>query len=187
MRKFLIVVGILLVIVILFTLFGRKYYTKKFSPEDHTELVDGNFKALVFYNRPFKRGREIFGGLVPYNKVWRTGANEATWLQTNKSLNIMGKVLRPGRYSLWTIPNETTWQVILNSTIPPWGIDYNSEAARNPDTDVLQVEVPVKKMDTEVEQFSILISKKERGYTLNFQWDKTNVEVPFSIVSPANK
>jgi hypothetical protein len=187
MRKFLIIVGILLVLVILFLIFGRKYYTKRFSPEDHAELVDGNFEALVFYNRPFKRGREIFGGLVPYGKVWRTGANEATWFETNKTISIQGKMLKPGRYSLWTIPNETSWQVILNSTIPPWGIDYNSEAARNPDTDVLVVNVPVSSTDVAVEQFTIVLSKENNGFALDFLWDKTDVKVPFTVDSPEDK
>lgn len=176
-----------MVLVILFLVFGRKYYTKRFSPEDHTELVDGKFRGLVFYNRPYKRGREIFGSLVPFGKVWRTGANEATWFETNQTLNIDGKILRPGRYSLWTIPNETSWQVILNSTIPPWGIDYNSEAARNPDTDVLVVERPVSSLDSVVEQFTIALSKTDSSYVLDFLWDKTKVSMPFSIAAPANK
>ena len=187
MRKFLIVVGVLLVLVILFLVFGRKYYTKRFSPEDHAELMDRNFEALVFYNRPFKRGREIFGGLVPYGKVWRTGANEATWFETNKTLNIQGEILKPGRYSLWTIPNETAWRVILNSTIPPWGIDYNSEAARNPDTDVLVIDVPVTETDNVVEQFTIELSKENSGYALDFLWDKTDVKVLFTLASPEGK
>jgi hypothetical protein len=187
MRKFLIVVGVLLVLVILFLLFGRKYYTKRFSPEDHTELVDGNFEALVFYNRPFKRGREIFGDLVPYDKVWRTGANEATWFETNKTLNFKGNILKPGRYSLWTIPNESSWQIILNSTIPPWGIDYNSDAARNPDTDVLIIDAPVAHTDNMVEQFTIALSKQDNGYAMDFLWDTTDVQVPFTIVSPGGK
>lgn len=187
MKKFLVVVGVLIVLVILFLVFGRKYYTKQFSPEDHARLVDGDFEVLVFYNRPFKRGREIFGELVPYGKVWRTGANEATWFETNKTLDIQGKILKPGRYSLWTVPTETSWQVILNSSIPPWGIDYNSEAARNPETDVLVVEVPVSISDTSIEQFTIELSEMEEGYALAFLWDKTVVHVPFTIVSPAGK
>src|SRR5690349_12951396 len=117
MRKFLIVVGILLVAVIVFMLFGKQYYTKSFSPEDHAEFQDDNLKALVFYNRPFKRGREIFGGLVPYGKVWRTGANEASWFEVSDDIHFQGRELPAGRYSLWTIPNEKSWKVILNSVI----------------------------------------------------------------------
>ena len=187
MRKFLIVVGVLLVVVILFMVFGKKYYTKRFSPEEYAELSDGDFEALVFYNRPFKRGREIFGSLVPYGKVWRTGANEATEFEINKSLNFQGKILKPGRYSLWTIPNENSWLVIINSFIPPWGIDHNSEAARTPATDVLVIEAPVTIADEVVEQFTIQLFKEQDRYTLNFKWDQTFVKVPFTVASPASK
>jgi hypothetical protein len=187
MRKFLIGVGILLVLVILFLVFGRKYYTKRFSPEDHAELVDGDFNALVFYNRPFKKGREIFGALVPYGKVWRTGANEATWFEANRDLNFQGKILKAGRYSLWTIPNEKSWEIIFNTSIPPWGIDYNSEAARNPETDALIVEAPVTVSEILIEQFLISLAKQDSIYLLNFSWDRTEVRVPFQVIEPEDK
>lgn len=187
MRKFLIVVGILLVLVILFLVFGRKYYTKRFSPEDHAGLVDGDFNALLFYNRPFKKGREIFGSLVPYGKVWRTGANEATWFETNHDLSFQGKILKAGRYSLWTIPNEKSWEIIFNTSIPPWGIDYNSEAARNPETDALIAEVPVILNDNVVEQFLISLDKQDSAYLLSFRWDKTEVRAPFQAIEPVDK
>jgi len=187
MRKFLIVVGVLMVAVILFLVFGRKYYTKRFSPEDHVELVDGDFRVLVFYNRPYKKGREIFGGLVPYNKVWRTGANEATWFEINQAVNFNGSILLPGRYSLWTIPGKTTWKIILNSSIPPWGIDYNSEAARDPTTDALIITSPVLSLDDAIEQFTIDLEKNEESYSLSLQWDKTYVSASFSIASSAKQ
>jgi hypothetical protein len=183
-RKILLGVGILLVWVMLFLVFGRKYYTKRFSPEDHAQLIDGDFEVLVFYNRPYKRGREIFGGLVPYGKTWRTGANEATWFETNRNLYFNGQVLKKGRYSLWTVPGEKTWTIILNSEIPPWGVGYDSEAARNPITDVLQVEAPVQKQQSSTEQFTITFQKSERDYQMNLIWDKTVVPVPFKFSAP---
>lgn len=187
MRKILLGVGILLALVLLFLVFGRQYYTKRFSPEDHTELKAGNLEVLVFYNRPFKRGREIFGGLVPYGKVWRTGANEATWFETNRNIVFNGQPLKAGKYSLWTIPNEKSWQVILNSTIPPWGVDYNSVAARNPDTDVLVIDIPVDLSDQVVEQFTITLTQNNNDYKMNLLWDKTIVSVPFQINAPSGK
>jgi len=183
-RKVLLTLGVLLVVAMLFMVFGRKYYTKRFSPEDHAALKDDQFEVLVFYNRPYKRNRQIFGGLVPYGKVWRTGANEATWFETNKNLNFGNQLLKEGRYSLWTIPNEKTWTVIFNSTIPPWGVDYNSEAARTSATDVLTIDVPVTQTNEVVEQFTITFAKIEAGYEMNFLWDKTSVTVPFSINGP---
>jgi Protein of unknown function (DUF2911) len=186
-RRILVVVGILLVLIVLFMVFGRKYYTKRFSPEDHTELNDGGFRALVFYNRPYKRGREIFGGLVPYGKVWRTGANEATWFEVNRDVKFVEQILREGRYSLWTIPEEKSWKVIFNSTIPPWGVDYNSNAARDPSADVLVVEMPVSKSETLTEQFTISLSKKENGYQMDLIWDRTIISLPFQITATSDK
>jgi len=183
-RKVLLTVGVLLVLAMLFLVFGRKYYTKRFSPEDHAALKDDRFEVLVFYNRPFKRNREIFGGLVPYGKVWRTGANEATWFETNRNLNFGNQILKEGRYSLWTIPNEKTWTIIFNSTIPPWGVDYNSEAARTPATDVLTIEVPVSQSNDMVEQFTIALAKEDSSYKMDFLWDKTKVTAPFTFSEP---
>ena len=79
-----------------------------------------------------KKGREIFGGLVPYNEVWRTGANEATTLTVNKDIKFGDQRLPAGTYSLWTIPQQTQWTVILNSEIPGWGVSWGAKAARNP-------------------------------------------------------
>ena len=184
LRKILLGVGVLLVLVMLFLVFGRKYYTKRFSPEDHAEYKDDGFEALVFYNRPYKRGREIFGGLEAYGKVWRTGANEATWFETNRDLNFGDQILKEGRYSLWAIPNEKSWKVIFNSTIPPWGVDYNSLAARDPSTDVVNFEVPVLISEKLVEQFTIAFIKNKNGYQMDLTWDRTLITVPFSIIAP---
>ena len=179
-RKILLFFGILLVLIMLFMVFGRQYYTKRFSPEDHTSLNDRNTELTVFYNRPFKRNREIFGGLVPYGKVWRTGANEATWFETNVPLKFAEGELKAGRYSLWTIPEEKSWKVIFNSNIPPWGVNYNGEAARMAESDVLTVNVPVSEQTEITEQFTITLTKSEAVYSLNFIWDKTIVRVPFA-------
>jgi hypothetical protein len=179
-RKILLIFGILLVLVMLFLVFGRQYYTKRFSPEDHAAFDDGKVELTVFYNRPFKRGREIFGGLVPYGKVWRTGANEATWFETNVDLKFKEGTLKAGRYSLWTIPDVKTWKVIFNSNIPPWGVNYNSEAARDPEFDVLIVDAPVGSQPESIEQFTITINKVNDGFILNFNWDKTSVAVAFN-------
>lgn len=183
-RKILLIVGILLVLVMLFLVFGRQYYTKRFSPEDQAALTDGQVELAVFYNRPFKRGREIFGGLVPYGKVWRTGANEATWFETNTDLKFNAGVLKAGRYSLWTIPDASNWKVIFNSNIPPWGVNYNSEAARNVEFDVLIVDAVSDKKPDITEQFTITFAKLDNDYTLNFLWDETVVTVPFKVNEP---
>ena len=125
----------------------------------------------IIYGRPQKNGREVFGNLVKYDEVWRTGANEATEVKVYKDVMIAGKKLRAGSYSLYTIPGKDKWTIIFNSEIDYWGA-YNY----NPDNDVLRVEAEVKTSDEEIEAFSIrfLDGKMLLG------WDKTIAEVAVS-------
>ena len=90
-------------------------FSKRLSPKDTVKFELNDTKLEVFYNRPYKKGREVFGALVPYNEVWRTGANEATTFTTNKDLMIEGKLMPKGEYTLWTIPHDTVWEVIFNT------------------------------------------------------------------------
>jgi len=160
-----------------------RYQTKSYSPENSVDFVDGNLRVSVFYNRPFKKGRVIFGGLVPYGQTWRTGANEATTFESTQDVIIDGKKLKKGKYSLWTVPNETSWEIVFNKTIPPWGIDVmnNSLAARDPKGDVLSVVVPVVTSPKEIEQFTVTIEKSGDAMELILLWDKTVIAVPISL------
>jgi hypothetical protein len=178
MKKVLLIIS-LLVLVVLGFLAYRIYTTKSHSPEANVEFADGNLQVHVFYNRPFKRGREIFGGLVPFDRVWRTGANEASYLETNQTLNFGGKELKPGKYSLWTIPSSQSWTIILNSEYPSWGVSFDGEPNYKEAADALRVEVPAVLQDKEIEQFTISVEKVDEGYELIFMWDKTLVIVPF--------
>jgi hypothetical protein len=182
MKKLVIIIGILAVVLAVAFVFWRNQVKSK-SPEDGVDYVEGDLKIHVFYNRPYKKGREIFApdGLVPFGKVWRTGANEATFIETNKPLLIKGQELKPGKYSIWTIPNEQTWTVIFNSDYPSWGINFNGEANREPSADVVTVEAPVSLTETEIEQFTISIEKTGDEMELIFMWDKTVVAVPFIV------
>ncbi len=159
------------------------YKTKNHSPGSITSYEDDNLKIFVFYNRPYTKGRVIFGGLVPYGKTWRTGANEPTVFETNKQLLIGGKKLKPGRYSLWTVPNERSWQVVFNDRIPAWGINVlnHGNPSRDPETDALIIDVPVMITEKQFEQFTISIDKAEDMFELVLAWDKTLVAVPFSV------
>ena len=119
---------------------------KKSSPEKSVTYSKGEMKLDLFYCSPSKKDREIFGGLVPYNEVWRTGANEASTFTTNKDLMIAGQPLPAGKYTLWTIPNETSWKVIFNDIMYGWGVKFTDQkAARDPDRDVLVVQAKVSK------------------------------------------
>ena len=182
MRRLLIIAGVLVLLIIVAVVLFRMQ-TKSFSPEADTRFLDNYIKIEVFYNRPFKKGREIFGGLVPYGEVWRTGANEATIFKTNVDLLIMDKVLKAGSYTLWTIPGEQDWTIIFNSEVGQWGVDFvNGKANRDQRKDVLQVEVPVFKHGKEIEQFTIMVEKTGESIELNLMWDATLVSVPIAVV-----
>ena len=114
------ILGVVIVLALLFYFVGMPYLreqTKKNSPEKTATYTQNDLSLSVTYSSPFKKERVIFGDLVPYNKVWRTGANEATVFVTGTDIKVMGKTLPAGSYSLWTIPREDNWSVILNKEI----------------------------------------------------------------------
>jgi len=183
MRKFLIfsLIGIAVIAAIVaFIGFVQLKNTKSFSPEDQVVFTDKDLRIEVFYNRPSKKGREIFGGLVPFDKVWRTGANEATTFETNKDLTLEGHLLKAGKYSIWTIPRENTWTVIFNSEVGQWGINSKGEPNRNPELDVLQVDVLAVQQEQVFEQFTIAFEDTGEDAEMVLMWDKTLVSVPFT-------
>ncbi|WP_428656300.1 DUF2911 domain-containing protein [Runella sp.] len=171
-----IVIGVLAVVLFI-TFKFIQYNTKKASPEATAEYKKDGTEISVFYCRPSKKGRVIFGGLEPYGKVWRTGANEATTFTTNKDLTIDGKTLPAGKYTLWTIPGKEKWMVIFNGKMYGWGVDLNQKASREADADVLQVEIPVESLSNVQEQF--LISFDEATPAMVLAWDMTKITVPF--------
>ncbi len=154
------------------------YSTKALSPEDTSVFSEDSLKMEVVYNRPYKKGREIFGELVPHGEVWRTGANEATTFSTNKDILVDGSPLPSGTYTLWTIPNPDTWKVIFNSKMYPWGINLEKKASRDPNFDVLIIEAPVIKVQDTLEQFSIYFEKANDLVLLNLAWDNTKITLP---------
>lgn len=183
MRKFFIfsLIGIAVIAAIVaFIGFIQLKNTKSFSPEEEVLFNQGDLKINVFYNRPSKKGREIFGGLVPYEVIWRTGANEATTFETNKDLVIEGETLKAGKYSLWTIPRETTWTIIFNSEHGQWGVDSKGEPNHNPQLDVLKVDVHAVQQEQVFEQFTIAFEDTGEDAEMVLMWDKTLISVPFT-------
>jgi hypothetical protein len=170
-----IVVGVLAVVLFIAFKFLQAN-TKKASPEVTVEYKKDGTEISVFYCRPSKKGRTIFGDLVPYGEVWRTGANEATTFTTNKDLTISGKTLPAGKYTLWTIPQKDKWSVIFNSKMYDWGVSFGGVASREAAADVLQVEVPVEALGAVQEQFQISFDAATPAMVL--AWDKTKVAVP---------
>jgi len=131
----------------------------------------------VSYSRPYLKGREAFGKLEPYGKVWRTGADESTEIKFYQDAKIMGKPVKAGTYSLFTIPGEKEWTIILSSDLDYWGAYKYKEG-----NDVLRVTAPVKKSDAPIESFSIVFEKASDNAAKMFMgWETTVVEVPVTF------
>ena len=126
----------------------------------------------ISYGRPYKKGRDIFGGLEAYGKVWRTGADDATEITFDKDVVFGDKQVKAGTYTLFTIPGNTEWTVILNSELGQWGA-YKYDKTK----DVARVAVTPKHLDKVVEQLTIT-DKKDM---LNIEWDQTSVTVPMKF------
>ncbi|MGI8956969.1 MAG: DUF2911 domain-containing protein [Chthoniobacterales bacterium] len=127
----------------------------------------------VDYSRPNVREREIFGGLVPYDTVWRTGANAATRIKFSDAVKVGGKDLAAGEYAFFTIPGKEKWTIIFSKNVKTWGAyDYKQ------DTDALRVEVQPTTLANPVESFTIGFDDlKDDGATIALDWDKTRVPV----------
>ncbi len=138
---------------------------------------DEEVVARVIYSRPLKRDREIFGKLVPYNEVWRTGANEATELTLYRDMKVADVVVEAGTYSLYTIPGEKEWTVILNNRTNTWGAyEYTDQEDR------VRIKVPVRNAPATIESFSMAFVTRNDGADLLMGWDNKYVEVPFKVI-----
>jgi hypothetical protein len=129
----------------------------------------------VDYGRPRKRGREIFGNVVPWGQVWRTGANAATQLVVSRDIVIGSLVVPAGTYTLWTLPTASGWQLIVNRQFGQWGTEY--DAAR----DLGRVPMTVVSLAEPVENCTIAIEAQGAGGLLSVLWDRTWAHVPFTV------
>lgn len=130
----------------------------------------------VTYSRPHKRNRTVFGELVPYGKVWRTGANEATELTTTGDIRLADQPVPAGTYSVFSIPQKDKWTIILNSELGQWGA-YRYDESK----DVLRFEVPASKLSDTYEPFTIEFEQTANEVLLKMMWDQTGVEIPVSF------
>lgn len=150
-----------------------------YLPDNYAHDRDPGEKAVIkiYYSRPQKNDRDIFGSKVPYGKVWRLGANESAEFKAYQDITIGGKQLKAGTYSIFTIPEKDQWTIIFNSDLDYWGAySYNEK------NDVLRITAPVKPMSDVVEAFSIQFEEKsDNAAILRMAWDKTLVEIPVSF------
>jgi hypothetical protein len=151
---------------------------KILSPRDSVVQVVGDARIVIDYGRPSKRRRkEIFGALVPYGAIWRTGANEATHLRTDRDL-VIGTLRVPrGTYTLWTIPERSQWTLIVNRETGQWGTEYDSAQ------DLGRVAMAVAALEEPLEQFTIAIEPTKNGWAvLRMSWDTTQATIPIRVL-----
>lgn len=174
-RILLIILGALLVLGYIGLEMGKKR-TKRHSPEAVATITTGTTTLEVKYCRPFRKGRRIFGALVPHGEVWRTGANEATTFTTSTDITFDGTAVKAGTYTLWSIPGPAEWKVMLNAKRYGWGVKWGGVASHEAEHDVAVATVPVGMPVAPVEQFTIRFAKEPLRMVL--EWDDVMVEVP---------
>lgn len=143
------------------------------SPRDTTRATIGGAAVLIDYGRPSRRNRVIFGELVPWDQVWRTGANAATTLVTDRDLTIGGTAVPAGTYTLYTLPSRTGAKLIINKQHGQWGTDYDVQQ------DLARLDLATKPLADAVEQFTIALEPKGKtDGVLRLSWEKTAWEIP---------
>ena len=166
---------------------AKKKQGQRMSPhETITAVIDGDEVKLV-YGRPYTKKpgtdevRKIWGGLVPYDKVWRTGADEATLLTTMKPIVIGALTLPPGTYSLFTVPSaDGSAKLIVNKRTGQWGIPYDEK--KEAENELARVDLKKDNLDKPVEQFTMAIEKgSSGGGVLKMMWETTQYSVPFTV------
>ena len=153
--------------------------SKRPSPAAHAacQFADGK-TIMVDYSSPRAKGRKIYGGLVPYGQVWRAGANEATTFVTNTDVTVGGKTVPAGEYTLFVIPNQDKWTLIISKKTknakggPLWGTDYPGEGQ-----DLIRVDMKVTQFPSPVENFTIALDKMGDGCVVRMDWETTRASV----------
>ncbi len=162
-----------LAFVVLACAVGARAQEERKSPHETANVTLGGQEITIAYGRPFIHSRKIMGGLVPYGKVWRTGADEATMLTTPVDLNIGGTAVPAGKYTLWTLPSAEAWKLVINKETGQWGTKYDGKQ------DLARVDMHQSHLDQPVDQFTISWKKNgEHAADLVLEWENTRVAVP---------
>jgi len=164
------------VIGLIFTLSVFAACQGKPSPAASASCDLGGGKSIkTDYSSPRMKGREIYGGLVPFGKVWRTGANDATTFVPSSDVVVGGKTVPAGSYTLFTVPGRDKWTLIINKKTGEWGIPYKYES-----DELARVDMKVSNLPTPVENFTIAYEKSGNGCTLRIDWETTRATVDIS-------
>ncbi len=149
---------------------------KRPSPPAQAQCKFSDGKTLTInYSSPRAKGRKIFGDLVPYGEVWRTGANEATTFVTDANLTVGGKDVPAGSYTIFTVPNADKWTLIINKKTGEWGIPYKYEA-----DELARVDMKVSSTPSPVENFTIALASMGGSCTLSISWENTQASASIS-------
>lgn len=178
MKKMMISKGFFLTLLGLLATSAMYAQMDKSKPASPPETATGNISGAAItidYSSPAVKGRKIWGELVPYDKVWRLGANKATTFETSKDIMVEGKKLSAGKYSLYAIPGEKEWTFIFNSKTGQWGIKNDGSTTEDSADDVLRVTVKSEKSASFNERMKFEIGKK--GFAL--LWE--HLKVPVSV------
>jgi hypothetical protein len=169
-------VAVLLVLALCLISSAQQDKSKRPSPPAQAQCKFSDGKTItVDYSSPRAKGRKIFGDLVPYGEVWRTGANEATTFVTTTSVSADGRDIPAGNYTIFTLPEQSKWTLIVNKKTGEWGIPYKYESEEQ-----ARVPMSVSKTSGSVENFTIRFDQGGNACTLNISWEETQASVKFT-------
>lgn len=175
MRKTLIAVAaVAAAMVVAVVVFAQQDKSKRASPPANAKCQFADGRSInVDYSSPRMKGRKIYGGLVLYGQEWRTGANEATTFDTTTAVEIDGTTIPAGHYTLFTLPAQGTWKLIISKKTGEWGIPY--PGAQN---DLARLDMKTQALPSNVENFSISFQKADpKSCVMNLDWEKTRAYV----------
>jgi len=156
-----------------FVVLAQQDKSSRPSPPAKAEckLPDGK-TITVDYSSPRAKGRKIFGGLVPYGEIWRAGANEATTFVTTSDITVGGKAVPAGKYTIFTVPGEDKWTLIISKKTGEWGTAYPGT-----ENDLARIDMKVSKTSSPVENFTIAFDQNAKGCTLRMEWENSRASV----------
>jgi hypothetical protein len=170
------ITGILVVLGFVSTAGTLAQERKRASPHETTTATVDGAKISITYGRPYLKGRKVGAELAPYGKVWRTGADEATTLVTDKALMFGATHVQPGTYTIYTLPGEKEWQLIVNKQTGQWGTEYDQKQ------DLGRIPMKVGKTGAPVEQLTVDVADTPAGGEIRLSWENTLATAPFTVM-----
>lgn len=177
-----VIISSIVVIVLLIAVFTyMNYRSRTLSPPASVSHTNGLLTVSIDYSRPSVRGRVIFGtkekkALQPYGEYWRLGANESTEIDFNKDVLFNGETVKTGRYRIYAIPGNETFEIVLNTALGTWGA-FSPKA----DQDLIRTKVPVENLTTPTEQFTITMQSEGDSIQIRFEWERVGVTLPIQV------